>query len=153
LGGTLSVRFKKLTLTGNAYGAVGQMIYFTPLMAVIKTQGIINGNNIGLSLYQSPVKESLGNPAQSPSSRFIYKGNYLKMANLTLSYNVGKIKRIAKDLNIGLTGQNLFIITKYPGFSPETNYDAGINGIPSLGIDAAHYPSSRIISLSINFSI
>ncbi len=101
------------------------------------------GNNIALSVFKNPEKESLANPQQSPSSRFIFKGNYLKMANLTFNYALGNVKNIFKEANIYFTGQNLFIITKYPGFNPETNFPAGINGIPSVGIDAPHYPSSR----------
>ena len=135
------------------YGAFGQDIFFTPLMFALNVGGINIGSNIGLSVFKNPVKESIANPSQSPSSRFIMKGNYFKMANLTLNYALGNVKNILKDVNIYITGQNLFIITKYPGFSPETNADASINGIPSLGIDAPHYPSSRTIIFGLSFSL
>ena len=108
-----------------------------------------------ISLYQyirNPVKESFANPV-TPSSRFIQNGDYLKMANLTVSYNLGDVAKTFKGANVYVTAQNLFIITKYPGFDPEVNVDRSINGVPSLGIDYARYPSSRTIIFGINFSL
>jgi len=151
LGFNFVIHYKKLSLTANLYGAFGQNIYFTPLMSVLNVGGINVGSNIGSSIFKSPVKESLANPSQSHSSRFIFKGNYLKMASITLDYNLGTIKKVLKEANIYITGQNLFIITKYPGFDPEINSDRSIKGIPSLGIDFLEYPSSRTIIFGINF--
>ena len=153
LGINPSFHYKELSLIASMYGAFGQDIFFQPLMGVINVGGINTGNNIGLSVYQNPVKESINNPSQSPSSRFIFKGNYLKMSNLTLSYSVGNVKKIFKAVRLSLTGQNLFIITKYPGFDPEANGNASIKGIPSLGIDLLQYPSSRTIVFGLNFTL
>src|SRR5437773_11848792 len=100
------------------------------------------GSNMVLSVYQNPVKESLANPSQSPSSRYIENGNYLRMANLTLSYKIGNIAKTFKETNIYLTAQNLFLITKYQGFDTEVITDKNINGIPSLGINFRRYHSS-----------
>lgn len=152
LGISPSMHYNKLSLTANLYGAFGQDIYFTPLMFALNIGAINVGSNIGTSIYNNPVKESIANPAQSPSSRFIFKGNYMKMSSLTLNYTLGSTNPVFKTANFYLTGQNLFVLTKYPGFSPETNYDANINGIPSLGIDAPHYPSSRTIIAGLNVS-
>jgi iron complex outermembrane receptor protein len=153
LGVSPSIHYKKLSLTANMYGAFGQEIYFVGLMQALNVGAIAGGGNIGLSVFKNPVKESLANPSQSPSSRFIFKGNYLKMANLTLSYALENVAKVFKDANIYITGQNLFIITKYPGFDPESNADASIKGIPSLGIDYLQYPSSRTIIFGLNFSL
>lgn len=153
LGINPSIHYKKISLTANLYGAFGQNIYFTPLMGALNVGGINVGSNIGSSIFKSPVKESLANPSQSHSSRFIFKGNYLKMASITLNYNLGTVKKLFKEANIYVTGQNLFIITKYPGFDPEINSDRSIKGIPSLGIDFLEYPSSRNMIFGINFSL
>jgi len=75
------------------------------------------------------------------------------MANLTLSYKVGNVGKTLKNLNVSLTGQNLFIITKYTGFDPEVNTDGSSNGIPSLGIEYLPYPPARNILLGVNFSL
>ncbi|HEX6846820.1 MAG TPA: SusC/RagA family TonB-linked outer membrane protein [Chitinophagaceae bacterium] len=153
LGINPSFYYKKLSLTASMYGAFGQDIFFQPLMNTLNVGGINIGSNIGLSVYQNPVKEDVNNPSQSPSSRFIFKGNYLKMSNLTLSYALGNIKKVFKNVRLSLTGQNLFIITNYPGFDPEANGNASIKGIPSLGIDLLQYPSSRTIIFGLNFTL
>ena len=153
LGVSPAVHYKKLSLAANMYGAFGQEIYFVGLMQALNVGAIAGGSNIGLSVFKNPVKESLANPSQSPSSRFIFKGNYLKMASLSMSYSLGNVGKVFKDANIFVTGQNLFIITKYPGFDPEINSDRNIKGIPSLGIDFLEYPSSRTIFFGVNFSL
>ena len=51
------------------------------------------------------------------------------MAGLTINYALGNVKNIFKDGNIYMTGQNIFIITKYPSFSPETKLNASVNSI------------------------
>jgi iron complex outermembrane receptor protein len=153
LGFTPVFRYKQFSLTANMYGAFGQKIFFTPLMLALNVGAIQTGGNIGTSVFYNPVKEALNNPSQSPSSRFIFKGDYLKMANLTLNYALRNVNRVFKDANIYITAQNLFIITKYPGFDPEANADASYNGIPSLGVDNLGYPSSRTIIFGLKFSL
>ena len=71
------------------------------------------------------------------SSRFLEKGNYLKMTNATISYSIGILGKIFKGVNVYVTGQNLFVITKFSGFDPEVNVDKNVNGVPSVGIEYA----------------
>ena len=152
LGITSTFRYKKFSLIANMNGSFGQDIYNTTLMNLLNVGGI-KGGNMALSVYQDPVKEDLANPAQSPSSRFIEKGSYLKMSNLTISYDAGDLAKTFKRTNVYITGQNLFLITKYSGFDPEVNIDRNVNGIPSFGIDFTRYPSSRTFIFGINFSL
>jgi TonB-linked SusC/RagA family outer membrane protein len=152
LGISSTFRYKKFSLTANMNGSFGQDIYNSTLMNLLNVGGI-KGNNIALSVYRDPVKESFANPSQSPSSRYIEKGDYLKMNNLTISYNIGDVAKTFKGMNVYITAQNLFLITKYSGFDPEVNVDRNINGIPSFGIDFARYPSSRSFIFGINFSL
>ena len=152
LGLSSTFNYNKFSLTANMYGAFGQDIYNGPLMAHLNVANIQGGNNIALSVYKEPVKESFANPV-TPSSRFIMSGSYFKMANLTLAYAFGNVAKTFKGMNVYVTAQNLFIITKYPGFDPELNSNASINNIPSLGIDYPHYPTARTFILGINFSL
>jgi len=144
--------YKKLSLTANMYGAFGQDIFFNTMLNVINVSNINSGKNVALSIFKDPVKESIANPVTT-SSRFIMKGNYMKMANVTIDYFLGNLRNAFKDARLFLTGQNLFLITKYPGFDPEANFDGSINGVPSIGIDYVQYPSSRTIIFGINFSL
>lgn len=78
------------------------------------------------------------------SSRYIEDGSYLRIKNVSLSYNIpasiGKNK-VFDFAKIYLSGQNLFTFTKYKGFDPE---------VSTNGIDNNIYPVTRIISLGLN---
>jgi iron complex outermembrane receptor protein len=152
LGISSTFRYKKFSLIANMTGSFGQDIYNATLMNLLNVGGI-KGGNMALSVYQDPVKERFANPSQSLSSRYIEKGGYLKMSNLTISYDIGDLAKTFKGVKVYITGQNLFLITKYSGFDPEVNIDRSINGIPSFGIDFTRYPSSRSIILGVNFSL
>src|SRR5262249_21364537 len=140
LGISTSVRYKKFNLTINMNGAMGQDIYNNTLNNVINVGSINGGRNTALSVFQDPVKESFANPVTA-SSRFIEKGSYLKMSNATINYSLGTVGKIFKGANIYVTGQNLFVITKFTGFDPEVNVPNPINSVPSLGIEYQPYPS------------
>jgi iron complex outermembrane receptor protein len=132
-------------------GAMGHYLFNNTAATVLGISNL-SSRNIGGQFFDTSVKESTSNSA-APSTRFLEKGDYLKLANLTLSYRVGDIGKTFKNFNVSLTGQNLFIITKYTGFDPEVNTDGATNGIPSLGIEYLPYPPSRNILLGVNFSL
>ncbi|MDQ3278143.1 MAG: SusC/RagA family TonB-linked outer membrane protein [Bacteroidota bacterium] len=152
LGLSTSVHYKGLTLTANANGAFGYKIYNNTLNNVINVGSINNGKNIAYSVYTDPIKESFANPVTA-SSRFLESGNYLKLANATLSYGLGKVGNTFSGVNIYLTGQNLFVITKFNGFDPEVNVNKSSNGVPSSSIEYIPYPSARVVTLGVNFSL
>lgn len=152
LGLGTTIRYKKLSLNANMNGAFGQKLYNNTLNNVINVGDIAGGRNIALSVFQNPVKEAFSNPVTA-SSRFIESGSYLKMANATLSYGIGSIAKFIKGANIYVTGQNLFVITKFSGFDPEVNVDKNVNGVPSVGIEYIPYPSARTITFGVNFSL
>jgi len=149
LGLSTTLRYKKLSLIANMNGAFGHDIYNNTLNSVINVGSINNGKNIALSVFRDPVKESFANPLTA-SSRFLEKGNYLKMANMTLSYAFGDIGKHIKGLSVYVTGQNLFVLTDFSGFDPEVNVDKNQGGVPSAGIEYIPYPSARIFNFGIN---
>lgn len=151
LGISTTVRYKKLSLTANMNGAFGQKLYNNTLNNVINVGSINRGRNIAVSVFKDPVKESFANPVTA-SSRFIESGSYLKMANASIAYTLGDIGKSFKNANIFITGQNLFVITKFTGFDPEVNVDKNVNSVPSVGIEYTPYPSARTITLGLNFS-
>jgi TonB-dependent starch-binding outer membrane protein SusC len=145
------LRYKKFNLSVNMNGAFGQDIYNNTLNNVINVGSINGGRNIALSVFEDPIKESFANPVTS-SSRFIEKGDYLKLSNATLSYNLGAIGNYIKAASIYVTGQNLFVITDFSGFDPEVNVDKSSNSVPSVGIEYQPYPTARTITFGVNFS-
>ncbi|WP_433900926.1 SusC/RagA family TonB-linked outer membrane protein [Sphingobacterium puteale] len=151
LGISTNVNYKKFSLAANMNGAFGHYLFNNTAATGLGLTNL-SSRNIGSKFFDTSVKESTSNSA-APSSRFLEKGDYLKLANLTLSYRVGNVGKTLKNLNVSLTGQNLFIITKYTGFDPEVNTDGSTNGIPSLGIEYLPYPPARNILLGVNFSL
>lgn len=83
------------------------------------------------------------------SSRYLERGDFLRMNNLTLSYALPDtyLKKIGlKSANISLSGENLFTITEFSGTDVELS--AGGGGTA----DASLYPSSRRFSLGLNLT-
>ena len=151
LGVSTDFSYKKFTATINMNGTFGHYIFNNTAASVLGI-GNLGTRNIAKDLIGGEIKEAISN-APAPSTRNLEKGNYLKMTNATIGYRVGNMGKSIRNLNISLTGQNLFVITNYKGFDPEVNTDGGVGGIPSLGIEYIPYPSARIISLGINFSL
>ncbi len=88
------------------------------------------------------------------SSYFVEDGSYLKIKDVTLSYNVtpSKLKKLGlSKLQPYLTASNLFTMTKYLGFDPEVN-QWGNSGTVQ-GIDWGTYPQTRtfIVGLNVEF--
>jgi TonB-linked SusC/RagA family outer membrane protein len=85
----------------------------------------------------------------------VEKGSYLKVKNLSISYNVPAniaSKAYLKGLKIGFNVQNLLTITKYKGFDPEVgafNYWNSGNPTVISGIDNGRYPSVRMYSFNL----
>ncbi|MDF7814696.1 SusC/RagA family TonB-linked outer membrane protein [Hymenobacter sp. YC55] len=153
LGFGLNARYSKLSLVANMTGVFGQYIYNNTLNAVGNIGQIGASKNIALSTFRSSVKEALGN-AGSASTRYLEKGDFLKMSNLTLAYDLGNVAGFVKGARVYVTGQNLFVITNYDGFDPEVNtVKTGANRVPSVGIDYLPYPSARTFTLGVNFNL
>lgn len=153
LGLGANARYGKLSLVANMTGVFGQYIYNNTLNAVGAIGQIGAGKNIALSTFENSTKEATGNPSAA-STRYLEKGNYLKMSNLTLAYSFGDVGSFLKGARIYATGQNLFVITKYDGFDPEINtVKRGANQVPSIGIDYLPYPSARTFTFGVNFSL
>ena len=98
------------------------------------------------------------------SSLYVEKADFFKLDNLTISRNLGSNKYL-KNFNVSLTGQNLFVLTKYTGADPEpslVDYGNSDNGgvvdysnpnVLAPGIDRrSNYFSARTVTLGVNFN-
>ncbi|MBK1438510.1 SusC/RagA family TonB-linked outer membrane protein [Parapedobacter sp. ISTM3] len=151
LGISTDVSYKRFSLNVNMHGAFGHYLFNNTMATVLGVNNLSN-RNIGRRFFDMQAGESTSNSA-APSSRYLEKGDFLKMSNMTLSYNVGNIGNTIRNLNVSLTGQNLFVLTGYNGFDPEVNTDGTTNGVPSLGIEYLPYPPARTFLLGVNFSL
>ena len=150
IGGlSTSLRYDKWTLSVNAGGAFGFLIYNNTATSVTNINGITSGRNIDLKAFNSTEGKASGVGA---SDRFLEKGDYVKLRNATIRYNAGTIGRYVKNLTVYVSGSNLFVITKFSGFDPEVNIDKTNGAYPSRSIEYIPYPTPRTISFGLNFS-
>ena len=88
------------------------------------------------------------------SSQWIEDASFLRLDNLNISYNVDvEGSQWLNSAVVGLSGQNLLMLTNYSGYDPEVNTSASGNGAPSLGIDYTNYPRARTIALNVKFNL
>ena len=83
------------------------------------------------------------------SSYYIEDGSFVRLDNLQLGYNfkLGEKSKV-KRLRVYVTGNNLFVITKYKGIDPEVPQDGIV-----FGIDAQnYYPKTRSFTAGVNIS-
>lgn len=76
------------------------------------------------------------------SDYYIQNASFLRIDNINLGYNMGKVWRNKATLRLLASVQNVFIITKYKGLDPENS--------GSSGIDNNIYPRPRVYSLGAN---
>jgi iron complex outermembrane receptor protein len=82
------------------------------------------------------------NNSQYSSDYYVENASFVRMDNISLGYNFGKILRNTATLRLNAIVQNVFVITKYSGLDPEI----------FNGIDNNPYPKPRIYSLGINLA-
>jgi TonB-dependent starch-binding outer membrane protein SusC len=145
-----TVRWKKFTFNMNAGGALGFLIYNNTATSVTNIAGIAQGRNIDLAAYNSNEGVASGVGA---STRFLEKGDYFKLRNLTVRYSFGSAGKYIKNLNAFVSATNLLVLTKFTGFDPEVNIDKSANSYPSRSIEYVPYPTPRTISFGFNFNL
>lgn len=74
------------------------------------------------------------------SDYYIQNASFLRMDNVNLGYNFGKILHKSASLSVNGNVQNVFIVTKYKGIDPEVG----------SGIDNNFYPRPRTFVLGVN---
>lgn len=84
------------------------------------------------------------------SDLYIQKGDYLRISNITLGYDLGKVfkKSYLKQVRLYAAALNVYTFTKYDGMDPEIGY--GSEGFAS-GIDVGYYPRPRTFMMGANF--
>ncbi|MEE9364112.1 MAG: TonB-dependent receptor [Cellulophaga sp.] len=91
--------------------------------------------------------EGGNNNSNKRSSRYLEDGSYLRMRNVTLSYNLPStvLSKIGlSNLNIYVSGDNLLTFTKYTGVDPAVG---GLGGSASLS-----YPIPKRFTFGVNVS-
>jgi TonB-linked SusC/RagA family outer membrane protein len=80
----------------------------------------------------------------------VESGSYIKLRELSLSYQLPTIAKFVKSSSITLTGRNLLSFDTYDGYDPETN--AGGNSSVLRGIDFGNVPNPKTFQLTFRSS-
>lgn len=97
------------------------------------------------------------NVYRTVSENFIEDASWVRLRSASLSYNLPAKwlgNGIIKNLRVSVTGNNLFLITKYKGYDPETSsYTANSTATPGGNIDGFSgftYPALRSYLFTLN---
>ena len=137
MGLSTSLRYKQLTLGLSFRANIDNYVYNGMGMSTgaFETVSYNNSqlNNLNTSFLKTGFKTR-----QYLSDYYVENASFLKLDNLSLSYNVGKINKWA-SLTVSAMVQNVFTITGYSGTDPE---------VPN-GMDNSFYPRPRTYSVSL----
>ncbi|MGV3528046.1 MAG: SusC/RagA family TonB-linked outer membrane protein [Flavisolibacter sp.] len=94
------------------------------------------------------------------TDRFVEDGSYLRLKNVSLSYNIPQsllgATRVLKGARLSVGAQNVYTLTKYKGYDPEVGAYVGTGAQgnnQAIGIDFGRYPLTPMYtaSISVNF--
>jgi len=112
---------------GRSYvGNISTLNYATTIVVGNLPEAILNRwthpgqlTDVPKVYYNDPVNDVL---RARNTTRFLYDASYIRLKNLQVSYTLPEkvVARIGlKSARINITGQNLFMLTKFPGADPE----------------------------------
>ncbi len=86
--------------------------------------------------------------ALMPSSRQVHDASYLRLKTLSVAYTLPfKKGNVFKDMTFTLTGDNLFLWTKYNGFDPDVSTSKDNSMLRR--VDMGAYPRARMVVLGV----
>lgn len=126
------------------------------------TSFLTDGGGTTKGWFDDDNKDGIPNGRQRPpapynnAGRWVQDATFLKVRELGLYYNVpksalGKAGSFIQRARVGLSGNNVFLSTKYVGYDPETS-TFGAQALAN-NVDVAPYPSARrlFFHLQIDF--
>nr|WP_319397774.1 TonB-dependent receptor [uncultured Carboxylicivirga sp.] len=139
-GLSTSVRYKKWNLSTSLRSYLNNYVYNGMAMNT-GAFNTVSYNSAQLNNLNASYLETGFQSRQYLSDHYVENASFIRMDNLSLSYDFGRIRDM---FNLSVTGlvQNVFTITKYTGIDPEI-YN---------GVDLDFYPRPRVFSLSLGLT-
>lgn len=153
-------RFKNFELNALLTYQLGFYIYYGT-RAGLHDQRFWNNETTILNRWQKPgdaaeypkviFGDNISNGSSFPLDINVYKGDFVKLRTITFGYNL-PVSTLSKagiaSARVYVAGNNLLIITKYPGPDPEVSSNG--NGATNQGIDRNTVGNQRTITVGIN---
>jgi hypothetical protein len=116
---------------------------------VIVSSGSVNDIQTTYSQYYY---QNIGGGSSCSEEQFVEKTDWMRLREVTLSYNMGKLlkKTFIKNFKVYVTGRNLLLKTPYQGIDPETNLMGAYN---AQGLDYFNMPNTKsfVFGLKLDF--
>ena len=151
-GLTLHMDWKGLDFTLFGTGAAGHQ-----LMPCVYRVDHMNINALTYFYNESgksiPKIENMWNSKEFwSSSAVVFKGDFFKIKQIQLGYTLPKkwLNKIFVDnLRVYASMDDWFVLTKYPGFDPETASTGSTSG---MGLDKGSYPNAKKLLFGVNIT-
>ena len=81
------------------------------------------------------------------SSKSVYDASWVRLKSVNINYSIplsSKAKKVIKEISLGLSGDNLWLWKKYPGFDPDVNTSSAV-----FRLDNGSFPRSRTYAFNI----
>lgn len=150
-GFNVGVNYKNFDLTMDFYGNVGNEVYNGKKAVRVDGRDNVEKDvvyNRWTSANQSQTEPAANTGNLPASDYFIEPGDFFRLNNITFGYTVPQsvLERLKiSTLRVFVTSQNLFMLQKYSGFTPE------LPGSPTgSGIELNAYPTTRSIVAGLN---
>lgn len=159
-GGSLNIKYKTWTLRASLHGRFGQKVINQARMDSEAMYNRDNQSKATLRRWRSEgddtdIPRALFNYGYNylGSDRFVEKASYLRLKDISLNYAIPKAvcqKWGINNLNVFITGYDLFTWTKYTGQDPEVSLPSKATDLVK---DNANTPRARRFAagISINF--
>lgn len=150
-GLNLGVNYKNFDLSLDFYGNVGNEVYNGKKAVRVDGRDNIESDivyNRWTSANRSQTEPGANTGNLPASDYFVESGDFFRLNNITLGYTVptSSLERLKiSSLRFFVTSQNLFMLQRYSGFTPE------LPGSPTgSGIELNAYPTTRSIVAGLN---
>ena len=155
-----TIRFKDFELNALFTYQLGFHIYFGT-NAGLRDQRFWNNSTDILRKWKKPgdvtdipkavFGDNISNGSSFPLDVNVFKGDFIKLRTLSLGYNIPRNlleKARISTARFYISGNNLAIITKYPGPDPEVSSNG--NGTTNQGVDRNTVGNARTITVGLN---
>lgn len=142
MGINTQVTYKAWSFGLSAHGSFGNYLYNNYNSSNGVLRSIKNPINFVANGSRNYLSTKFNNN-QYLSDIYIENASFLRLDNINIGYNAGRVLRNKAGLRVNLSVQNVLVITKYKGLDPENSSDSGVDG--------NIYPRPRIVSLGLNF--
>ena len=145
-----TITYKKLDLNVTMRGAFGFQIVNYPKMQY-GVPVMLNRGNLLVTAYDNIYgkRQLADDQSLNYVSYYVENGDYWKIDNITLGYNLDLKSKNIKKVRLYISGSNILTFTKYTGIDPEISSSYGGNGLVPGIDDKNRYPAATTYTLGV----